>query len=452
MIEILLGLVLLILIINSVLLFKRQPDKELLNTTLELKILISNLDKNLEKITSSLRDEFYKSREEQSKSFINFSNQLSNTMTDIAQLQKNQLDTFSNRLNELTQAISNQLKDFNIQFTNSTKESRDELAKNLERIQNILENQLKTLREENAKKLDEMRNVVDEKLQTTLEKRLSESFKIVSERLEQVHKGLGEMQNLAINVGDLKKVLSNVKSRGIIGEIQLGNILEQILTTDQYEKDIKTKKGSNEKVEFAIKLPGRDKENECIYLPIDSKFPMDIYNKLIDAIESNDTERIEKSTKELEITIKNFAKDIKDKYVDPPATTDFAIMFLPTEGLYAEVVRRTSLIEELQTRYKIIITGPTTLSAFLNSLQMGFKTLAIEKRASEVWNILGAVKAEFEKFGDILQKAKEKIDKASEDIEKLVGTRTRAIQSKLKDVEKLPYESAQNILYEKQDE
>lgn len=448
MIEILLGLVLLILIVNSFLLFKRQADRELLNSSIELKLLISNLDKNIERITSTLREEFSKSREEQLTSFTSFSSQLSTTMTGIAQLQKNQLDTFSIRLNDLTQAISNELKDFNIQFTNSAKEGRDELSKNLEKIQNILDNQLKTLREENTKKLDEMRNVVDEKLQNTLEKRLSESFKIVSERLEQVHKGLGEMQNLAINVGDLKKVLSNVKTRGIIGEIQLGNILEQILTKDQYEKDIKTKRGSNEKVEFAIKLPGKDKENEYIYLPIDSKFPMDIYNRLIDAFESGDNERIDKSTKELENTIKNFAKGIKDKYIDPPNTTDFAIMFLPTEGLYAEVVKRTSLIEELQTTYKIIITGPSTLAAFLNSLQMGFKTLAIEKRASEVWNILGAVKTEFNKFGEALEKAKEKIDKASEDIENLVGKRTRAIQSKLKKVEELPYEAAQNILDE----
>ncbi len=448
MIEILLGLVLLILIVNSFLLFKRQADRELLNSSIELKLLISNLDKNIERITSTLREEFSKSREEQLTSFSSFSSQLSTTMTGIAQLQKNQLDTFSIRLNDLTQAISNELKDFNIQFTNSAKEGRDELSKNLEKIQNILDNQLKTLREENTKKLDEMRNVVDEKLQNTLEKRLSESFKIVSERLEQVHKGLGEMQNLAINVGDLKKVLSNVKTRGIIGEIQLGNILEQILTKDQYEKDIKTKRGSNEKVEFAIKLPGKDKENEYIYLPIDSKFPMDIYNRLIDAFESGDNERIDKSTKELENTIKNFAKGIKDKYIDPPNTTDFAIMFLPTEGLYAEVVKRTSLIEELQTTYKIIITGPSTLAAFLNSLQMGFKTLAIEKRASEVWNILGAVKTEFNKFGEALEKAKEKIDKASEDIENLVGKRTRAIQSKLKKVEELPYEAAQNILDE----
>ncbi|MCX7991489.1 MAG: DNA recombination protein RmuC [Proteobacteria bacterium] len=452
MVEILLGLVLLILIINSALIFRKQSDREVTNLLTELKIFLQNLDKNIDKIEASLRDEFSKNREEQTKTLSSFSNNLATNMTSIAQLQKNQLDTFSSRLNELTQVFLTQLKDFNSQFVNSSRESREELGKNLEKIQNTLENQLKSLRDENAKKLDEMRNVVDEKLQTTLEKRLSESFKIVSERLEMVYKGLGEMQNLAVSVGDLKKVLSNVKTRGILGEIQLGNILEQILTPDQYEREVKTKKNSSEKVEFAIKLPGKGDENPVVYLPIDSKFPMDIYHKLIESYDAGDNQKTEKAIKDLENSIKGFAKDIRDKYIDPPYTTDFAIMFLPTEGLYAEVVKRTSLIEILQSEYKIIISGPTTLSAFLNSLQMGFKTLAIEKRASEVWEILGAVKTEFNKFGEVLEKAKEKIDKASEDIEKLVGTRTKAIQAKLKRVEEISYDKAKSILFENQEE
>lgn len=452
MIEIFLVLILILLFINTYLLYKKQNEKEISNSLIELKFSFQNLEKITDKITSSLREEFATSREEHNKTLSNFSNNLITNITGIAQMQKNQLNTFSDRLNELTQIFLNQMKDFNNQFITNSKENREELTKNLEKIQNILESQLKLLREENAKKLDEMRNVVDEKLQSTLEKRLSESFKIVSERLEQVHKGLGEMQNLAINVGDLKKVLSNVKTRGIIGEIQLGNILEQILTPEQYERDVKTKKNSNEKVEFAIKLPGKNNENSIVYLPIDSKFPMDIYNKLIDAYESGDTQKIENAVKELENTIKKFGKDIRDKYIDPPNTTDFGIMFLPTEGLYAEVVKRTSLIETLQTEYKIIITGPTTLSALLNSLQIGFKTLVIEKRASEVWELLGAVKSEFNKFSDVLKKAKEKIDKASEDIELLVGTRTRMIQNKLKKVQELPYDMAENIISQTEEE
>ena len=285
--------------------------------------------------------------------------------------------------------------------------------------------------------LEKMRVTVDEKLQNTLEKRLGESFKMVNDRLEQVYKGLGEMQNLATGVGDLKKVLSNVKMRGVLGEIQLERILEQFLSVEQYEKNVITKKGSRETVEFAIKLPGRDEYKETIYLPLDAKFPLDIYNKLVDAYEDGNQYNIDGASKELERFIKKSAKDIRDKYIDPPNTTDFGILFLPTEGLYAEVIKRQQLVEDLQREFKINITGPTTLIALLNSLQMGFKTLAIEKHSSEVWKVLGAVKTEFSKFESVLNAAQNKLNQASSEIDKLVGTRTRQINRKLKSVEKL---------------
>jgi DNA recombination protein RmuC len=298
--------------------------------------------------------------------------------------------------------------------------------------------QLKTLQEENSKKLEEMRNTVDEKLQSTLEKRLSESFKQVSERLELVHKGLGEMQVLANGVGDLKKVLSNVKTRGILGEVQLGNILEQLLTKDQYVTNVITKPDCRENVEFAIKLPGKEENGKEILLPVDSKFPLENYYNLLEAYDTADSARIQTAIKSLETTIKKVARDIRDKYIEPPHTTDFGIMFLPVEGLYAEVVRRTDLLEILQRDFKIIITGPTTLAAILHSLQMGFRTLAIEKRSGEVWKVLSAVKTEFGKFNDVLKKAQEKLNRASEDIDNLVGTRSRQIQNKLKNITTLP--------------
>jgi DNA recombination protein RmuC len=246
------------------------------------------------------------------------------------------------------------------------------------------------------------------------------------------------MQNLATGVGDLKKVLSNVKTRGILGEIQLGNILDQLLSPEQYDKNVHTKRNSRDNVEFAIKLPGKDDTGHCVYLPIDSKFPYEDYHALMEAYDAGDKVLIDELVKSLENSIKKFAKDIRDKYIDPPYTTDFGIMFLPVEGLYAEIVRRSSLLETLQREYKIVVTGPTTLAAILNSLQMGFKTLAIEKRSSEVWRILGAVKTEFGRFGEVLKKAQEKIVKAGEDIDELVGTRTRKIQSKLRQVQELP--------------
>ncbi|MDR1028455.1 MAG: DNA recombination protein RmuC [Clostridiales Family XIII bacterium] len=305
----------------------------------------------------------------------------------------------------------------------------------LENIRNTMETRLRSMQDDNTKQLDRMRSTVDEKLQKTLEDRIGQSFKVVGERLEQVYKGLGEMQALASGVGDLKKVLSNVKTRGILGEIQLGAILKEILPREQYEENIATKRGSADRVEFAVRLPGDG--DGPVYLPIDAKFPGDVYAGLTDAYESGGAEEIDAAGKRLERTIRQSAKTIHEKYVQPPETTDFAILFLPFEGLYAEVLRR-GLVEELQRDYRINISGPTTMAALLNSLQMGFKTLAIQKRSGEVWNVLGAVKSEFENFEKVLSSAQNRINQANSDLDKLIGTRTRAIRRKLRDVSSLP--------------
>jgi DNA recombination protein RmuC len=307
---------------------------------------------------------------------------------------------------------------------------------NLEKLKSGVEAKLLALQTDNAAKLEEMRKTVDEKLQATLETRLGESFKLVSERLEQVHRGLGEMQTLANGVGDLKRVLTNVKTRGTWGEMQLSRLLEQMLTTEQYVANVATKKSSNDRVEFAIRLPGKEEDVE-VFLPIDAKFPSEDYQRLLDAQERADLPAIEEAAKALENRIKAEAKKIRDKYIDPPNTTDFALLYLPIEGLYAEVLRRSGLIETLQRDYRVTVAGPTTLTAILNSLQMGFRTLAITKRSSEVWKVLGAVKTEFGKFGDIIETAKRKLEAASKQFEQ-VGVRSRAIQRKLRDVEALP--------------
>ena len=296
------------------------------------------------------------------------------------------------------------------------------------------------------KRLDDMRVMVEEKLQKTLNERIGQSFELVRTQLENVQRGLGEMKNLAEDVGGLKKVLGNVKTRGTFGEIQLGALLEQMLNPEQYEANVKTRKNATEFVEFAIKLPGKDNGKEVVYLPIDAKFPKDVYEQYIDAYEEGDTSRIESTSKQLEITIKRMAKDIHDKYVEPPFTTDFAIMFLPFENIYAEVIRRTSLIETLQKDFKIVVTGPTTLGAILNSLQMGFRTLAIQKRTSEVWSVLGAVKTEFGKFGGMLEKVQKNLQSAGDQLEEVMGKRTRAIERKLRQVEALPAEESRKML------
>ena len=298
------------------------------------------------------------------------------------------------------------------------------------------------------KRLEEIRQTVDEKLQQTLNERISQSFRLVNEQLVNVQKGLGEMQSLAQDVGGLKRVLSNVKTRGNIGEIQLSMLLEQLLAPEQYVANVHTRKGSDAVVEFAVKLPGKDDARAFVYLPIDAKFPKDVYEQLLDAYDAADPQQIEVAGKQLEATIKKMAKDISEKYLAPPATTDFGIMFLPFEGIYAEVVRRASLLEELQRTYKVVVTGPTTLAAILNSLQMGFRTLAIQKHSGEVWTILGAVKKEFEKMGGMLEKAQRNLQTATGQIDEVLGTRTRAIQRRLKDVDTLNDREARAILPE----
>lgn len=296
------------------------------------------------------------------------------------------------------------------------------------------------------KRLDDMRQMVEEKLQKTLNERIGQSFELVRTQLENVQRGLGEMKTLAEDVGGLKKVLGNVKTRGTFGEIQLAALLEQMLSPEQYEANVKTRKNATEFVEFAIKLPGKDNGKDVVYLPIDAKFPKDVYEQYIDAYEDGDSALMESTSKQLENTIKRMAKDIHDKYIEPPFTTDFAIMFLPFESIYAEVIRRTALVETLQKDYKIVITGPTTLGAILNSLQMGFRTLAIQKRTSEVWSVLGAVKTEFGKFGGMLEKVQKNLQSAGDQLEEVMGKRTRAIERKLRQVEALPSEESKKML------
>jgi DNA recombination protein RmuC len=316
------------------------------------------------------------------------------------------------------------------------KSQREELTKSLEGVRAIVDLRLKELQKDNAQQIDKMRATVDEKLQGTLEKRLGESFKLVSDRLEQVHQGLGAMRQLASDVGGLQKVLANVKMRGGWGEVQLGALLEQVLTPEQFARNVKTREESGDHVEFAIKLPG-DENGAPVWLPIDAKFPTEDYQRLLAAQEQGNAAAVDEAMKSLETQLKKCAKDICQKYINPPRTTDFALMFLPTEGLYAEAVRRVGLVEQVQRDCRVVFTGPTTLAALLNSLQMGFRTLAIQKRSSEVWNLLAGVKTEFGKFGDALSAAKEKLDQAARKMED-VDVRSRAITRRLRDVEELP--------------
>ena len=335
--------------------------------------------------------------------------------------------------------LDQRLFELNTRFSHMAVENEQKL----ENIRGTIEKKITDLTEDNNRQLSEMRQTVDEKLQKTLEDRISQSFQLVSQRLEQVYKGLGEMQTLAAGVGDLKKVLSNVKTRGILGEVQLSAILEQILSTDQYEENVRTKSTGSERVEFAVKLPGDDEG--VVWLPIDAKFPADAYSTLVDAYDTGDSAAVEAAARNLERVIKSEARDIHEKYVEPPYTTDFAIMFLPFEGLYAEVVRR-GLLEVLQRDYKISIAGPTTMAALLNSLQMGFRTLAIQKHSSQVWDVLGAVKTEFDKFGTVLEATQTRINQANAELDKLIGTRTRSIQRKLRGVTAMDQRQARQLL------
>lgn len=406
-------------------------------------------EKELEAFKKEMVDELRASRQETSSaiatSLKTFSDAQIAFTGQTSAVQNERLKELAQSLQEsqatLQKTVAEMLRQLDVRFKNMALQNEQ----SLQNMRVTMQKQIGDLQTENSKKLDEMRATVDEKLQKTLENRITQSFNLVNERLEQVYKGLGEMQTLASGVGDLKKVLSNVKTRGILGEIQLGAILEQILSPSQYEENVATKLGSTERVEFAVKFPTED--NKFIYLPIDAKFPADAYAQLVDAYDAGDTAGIETAGKLLETRIKTFAKDIHDKYIDPPNTTDFAIMFLPVEGLYSEVVRR-GLVETLQNQYKINIAGPTTMAALLNSLQMGFKTLAIQKRSSEVWEVLGAVKTEFKTFENVLTKAQERINLASNELEKLVGTRTRVMQRKLRSVAELDEETATKILNE----
>ena len=393
----------------------------------ELKASFFAIDQRLDDSERVLREELGRSRQESAfgdrqareelrATLGHLTDSILNRMTQIAQLQKDQLDSFSKQLADLTRVNEGKL----------------------EALRLTMENRLQSMQASNTEKLDQMRNVVDEKLQSTLEKRLGESFKQVSERLEQVYTGLGEMRSLAAGVGDLKKVLTNVKTRGTWGEIRLSHILEQILTPEQYAVNVVTRRGGTERVEFAIRLPGQEDAAEgVVWLPIDAKFPQEDYQRLLDAQEAADKEAADRALKSLEQRVKLEARSIREKYIDPPHTTDFGILFVPVEGLYAEVLRIPGLCDILQREHRIVVTGPTTLAALLNSLQMGFRTLAIGKRSNAVWALLGSVKTEFGKFGDTLARTKKKLEEATHTIDQ-AEVRTRAIERSLRRVEEAP--------------
>ncbi|WP_045363185.1 DNA recombination protein RmuC [Mycoavidus cysteinexigens] len=416
-------------------------------------------------------------RVELTTGFVQFQQSLSAQLTSIATLQNNQIDAFAQQLAKLTAGNTTQLEAMRHSVQQQAQQAREEQGMALKRFSDTLHQQLSQLSEENSRrmaemratleqklkdietnnalKLDEMRHVVDEKLHATLEQRLGESFKLVGEQLEQVHRGLGEMQTLAIGVGDLKKVLTNVKTRGTWGEVQLGALLEQILTAEQYARNVVTVPGSNEHVEFALRLPGRSDAMDAdglaapVWLPIDAKFPRADYERLLEAQERADPVAVEDAWRALEACVRQAARTIAQKYLAPPHTTDFGLLFLPTEGLYAEVLRRPGLSDAVQRDYRITIAGPTTLTALLNSLQMGFRTLAIEKRSSEVWRLLGTVKTEFMKFGEVLAKTKAQLETVTRSIV-AAETRTRVMHKQLRNVEALPSEPAPNLLTEEE--
>jgi len=488
--EILIIALLVVTIVLLALLFLKLGNGS--SSSKELEAFISMLSKDVQRVESSSRDEIRQSRVEISDMLNAFQKNLMDSLQGIAKMQNDQLkvilDNTQQSLAHMSKTIEERMSSFTAKLEDNNKANREEQLKSLQ----ILNEQIKTdsnsmrdaivksykesqesfdksvqsfnelqrqkfdqlesrqneLVKNTEKKLEEMRQTVDEKLQKTLSDRIGQSFEMVSKQLESVQKGLGEMQTLAQDVGGLKKVLGNVKMRGGIGEVQLAMLLEQLLAPDQYSANVKTKMGSSDLVEFAVKLPGRDEANSSVWLPIDAKFPKDVYEQLLTAYDNADIPLIEVAQKNMDQTIKKMAKDIHDKYLDPPNTTDFGIMFLPFEGIYAEVVRKSALIDEIQREYNIIVTGPTTLAAILNSLQMGFKTLAIQKRSSEVWKVLGAVKKEFENFGGMLEKAHRNINSAGETIEKLISTRTKAINRTLRDVETLSISEVKNIMPE----
>lgn len=442
--ELLIISILAITIVLAIVLLVRKPAVDLTSIEMGLARIEASVKNEIATNRSETNEAAKRSREELSNTLTLFGEQISNSMKDGRKELKEVLESF-----KIDSAKS--LSDFNVSqkdsffaLLNKQSEQNTSTSAKLDQMRDIIEKKITEMQSGNEKKLDEMRVTVDEKLQKTLESRLGESFKLVSERLEAVHKGLGDMQQLATGVGDLKKVLSNVKTRGILGEYQLENILEQILTQEQYSKNVKTKSASNDSVEFAIKLPGH-KEQKTVWLPVDSKFPKEPFELLMQAYDHSDAEQIEYHRSNFMKGIKKCAMDISSKYIDPPNTTDFAILFLPFESLYAEVLRTPGLFETLQRECRIIITGPTTLSAILNSFQMGFRTLAIEKRSSEVWELLGAVKTQFGIFGGILEKTQKKLKEASNVIEK-AGVKSRFIERQLKSVQELPTEQAIELI------
>ncbi len=466
--EVLLYIILVLTLVNIFffILWRNKPGEE----NRQLADNMNDLNRSLARIEAGLKEDFRINREENANIAKENRSELNNTLKELklelGETLKTLSETNVNSLDRINKQVQEKLRELTEQAKTDNKEMRESLEKvfrsfqetfdkNVESFNNLqrekfgqLEQKQTILVESTEKKLEQMRVTVDEKLQKTLNERLGQSFETVSKQLLAVQEGLGEMKNLAQDVGGLKKVLSNVKMRGGIGEVQLSMLLEQVLAPEQYEANVRTKKGSTETVEFAIKLPGKEDHQETVYLPVDAKFPREAYEKLVDAYEGADLIQIETAGKNMENVIKKMAKDIHDKYIDPPNTTDFGIMFLPFEGIYAEIVRRASLLEQLQRDYKVIVTGPTTLAAILNSLQMGFRTLAIQKRSSEVWKILGAVKKEFENFGGMLEKAQKNIHTASNQIDEVMGKRTRAIQRKLKSVETLSDPETKLILPE----
>ncbi|MDR0494599.1 MAG: DNA recombination protein RmuC [Treponema sp.] len=401
---------------------------------------LADYENRLDRNEALVREEIGKNREDMIRATRESRDELTKVFVDFTAM-------LDRKISAMQETLHNSARSNRDELAVSLKTFGDQFAANVKSFNDLQKEKFTELIANNSARLDKMQETVDEKLHKTLETRLGESFKIVSERLELVQKGLGEMQGLASGVGDLKKVLSNVKSKGVLGEYQLGGILEQILSPVQYAQNVKTKAGSGDNVEFAVKIPSKEDSSKTIWLPVDAKFPTEDYEKLNTAYEAGSIDEIERYKKELEKRIKLFAKDIKTKYVDPPNTTDFAIMFLPFEGLYAEVLRIPGLLESIQRDYKISITGPTTLAAFLNTLQMGFRTLAVEKRTSEIWELLGAVRTEFGKFGEILEKTKLKLEQASKEIDN-AGTRSRAIERKLREVQTLPETQAQKLLDE----
>jgi DNA recombination protein RmuC len=401
-----------------------------------------DMSERLDRLERVLRDEARQDRRETAEMIRTFQGD------SAASADKNHTELrilVETKLAEFRSDQATQARNLREEVLGGIKQLGEGIGKTVAEQTRVVSEHLEKLRGENTQKLEQMRQTVDEKLQGTLEKRLGESFKLVSDRLEQVHKGLGEMQSLASGVGDLKRVLTNVKTRGTWGEVQLGALLEQIFRADQYLREANCKKGSLERVDFAIRLPGKGDDEPEVLLPIDSKFPNEDYERLQMAVERADADAVEAAAKALEVRVKSFARDIRDKYVNPPVTTDFAILFLPTEGLYAEVLRRPGLVDLIQRDYKVIAAGPTTLGAILNAIQMGFKTMAIEKRSSEVWEILGAVKTEFGKYGDVLDKVQKKLQEASKTIDD-VAVRKRAIDRHLRKVEAISDAGVESLL------